>query len=382
MTPIALRHSPAFVGRLRSDLATGAEARSWAALVDWANGLIRSYLGDDRRRGRWPEEEQEAAHRVEEALDRLAGLDALGGPAPTVDVFRRALDSELEVAVRRTGRSGAGVLVGHVSVASGLVLDRLVMLGMSEGRFPPRRLEDSLLPDAEREAAGGSLRLRAHRVHDDRRHLLAAVAGADEAVLCQPRGDLRRSTDRPASRWLLVDAARLAGVAVIRSGDLVHYAHEPWFDHIASFAGGLARTPMLATDQELRLAAIARSAPDHPVLLEDARVRAALEVVRARRSNTFTRFDGNLASVATEIGRPGRDVGDAVADLGVVPAVLSLRVHARCRTRRGARATPHHRRARPGRAHPRDPRGVRRRGDPGRPSDSTRGPPPTGPGST
>ena len=115
--------------------------------------------------------------------------------------------------MRRIGRSGEGVLVGHVSIASGLVLDRLVMLGMSEGRFPPRRLEDSLLPDAEREAAGGSLRLRAHRVHDDRRHLLAAVAGADEAVLCQPRGDLRRSTDRPASRWLLDDAARLAGVA-------------------------------------------------------------------------------------------------------------------------------------------------------------------------
>ena len=150
------------------------------------------------RRGRWPEEEQEAAHRVEEALDRLVGLDALRGPAPTVDVFRRALDSELDVAVRRTGRSGMGVLVAHVSVASGLMLDRIVILGMSEGRFTPRRLEDSLLPDAEREAAGGSLRLRAHRVHDDRRHLLAAVAGADEAVLCCPRGDLRRSQSRLA----------------------------------------------------------------------------------------------------------------------------------------------------------------------------------------
>ena len=91
---------------------------------------------------------------------------------------------------------------------------------------------------------------------------------------------------------------------MIRSGDLVHHAHEPWFDHIASFAGGLARTPVFATDQELRLAAIARGAPDHPVLLGDAGVRAALEVVRARRSGRFTRFDGNLASVATEIGRP------------------------------------------------------------------------------
>ena len=200
-----------FVSRLRRQLGAGAEARSWAALAEWANGLIGSYLGDDRRRVRWPEEEHEAAHRVEEALDRLAGLDALGGPAPTVDVFRRALDGELDVALRRVGRSGEGVLVGHVSIASGLVLDRLVMLGMSEGRFPPRRLEDSLLPDSEREAADGGRRLRAHRVHDDRRHLLAAVAAADEAVLCQPRGDLRQSTDRPASRWLLNDAARLAG---------------------------------------------------------------------------------------------------------------------------------------------------------------------------
>ena len=114
----------------------------------------------------------------------------MGGPAPTVDVFRRALDSELEVALRRVGRAGEGVLVGHVSIASGLVLDRLVILGMSEGRFPPRRLEDSLLPDSEREAAGGSLRLRAHRLHDDRRQLLAAVAAADEAVLCTPQGRL------------------------------------------------------------------------------------------------------------------------------------------------------------------------------------------------
>ena len=295
-----------FVNRLGQNLAAGAEARSWTELVDWANGLIGSYLGDDRRRVRWPEEELEAAHRVEEALDRLAGLDALGGPAPTIDVFRRALDSELETALRRIGRSGEGVLVGHVSIASGLVLDRLVMLGMSEGRFPPRRLEDSLLPDAEREAAGGSLRLRAHRVHDDRRQLLAAVAAADEAVLCTPRGDLRRSTDQPASRWLLNDAARLAGVPVIRSGDLVHHTDEPWFDHIASFASGLARTPVFATDQELRLAAIARGASDHPILVGDSRIYTALEMVRARHSEKFTRFDGNLASVASEIGRPAQ----------------------------------------------------------------------------
>jgi len=56
----------------------------------------------------------------------------------------------------------------------------------------------------------------AERVHDDRRHLLAAVTSAEMAVLCQPRGDLRRSRERPASRWLVADAARLSGVPGLR----------------------------------------------------------------------------------------------------------------------------------------------------------------------
>lgn len=115
----------AFVTRLRNDLAEGTARRSWAAAVDWAKGLIDSYLGGERRRVRWPQDEQKAAHRVDEALDRLAGLDALDGPPPTVDIFRRALDSELEATLRRVGRAGDGVLVGHVSVAPGLVFDRL-----------------------------------------------------------------------------------------------------------------------------------------------------------------------------------------------------------------------------------------------------------------
>lgn len=295
-----------FVRRLRVDLDRGAAAGSWVALAEWASGLIATYLGDDRRRVRWPEEERLAAERVEAALERLAGLDALEGAVPTVEVFRRALESELEVAGRPVGRLGEGVLVGPAAITSGLVLDRVAVLGMAEGVFPPRRLEDSLLPDAERAAAGGALQLGADRVHDDRRHLLAAVASADEAVLCQPRGDLRRSSERPASRWLVADAARLSGVPGLRSGDIAGHAGEPWLDHVPSFEGGLVRLANAASEQELRLAAIARRLQDHPALTADGSLVAALEVVRARRSAHFTRFDGNLATVASEVGRPPR----------------------------------------------------------------------------
>ncbi|MBO0714769.1 MAG: hypothetical protein J2P59_08430, partial [Acidimicrobiales bacterium] len=167
-----------FVTGLRSDLASLAAAGSWAAMVEGTRDLVARYLGGERERWRWPEEEQQAADRVEEALDRLASLDAVSGPVPSVEVFRRTLDDELEASLRRVGHLGHGVLVGHVSMAIGLELDRLVMLGMAEGEFPPRRLEDSLLPDEERRAAGGELALRAERVSDDHRHLLAAMAAA------------------------------------------------------------------------------------------------------------------------------------------------------------------------------------------------------------
>ena len=230
----------AFVARLRSDLATGTRPRSWASSVAWLEGVADKYLGGERRRSDWPDDEQQAAHRVQEALDRLSGLDALDGPPPTMDVFRRTFDSELDVALHRSGRPGDGVLVAQVSVAGGMVFERVVVLGMSEGRYPPRRLEDSLLPDVERAAAEGHLPLRAHRVHDDRRDLLAVIAGADHAVLSQPRGDLRRSTDQPASRWLLADAARLAGIEHMESSALRQHSDQLWLKHIASFAGGLA----------------------------------------------------------------------------------------------------------------------------------------------
>lgn len=294
----------AFVTELRHDLNRPGPSQSWRETVTWLTDLVGKYLGGDRRRMYWPTDEVDAAHRVEEALDRLAGLDALGGSPPSIELFRRTLESELAVALRRVGRPGDGVFVGHVSAAAGMVFDRVAILGLSEGRFPLRRLEDSLLPDAEREAAAGHLQLRAHRVLDDRRDLLAAMAGADSTMFSHPRGDLRRSTDQPASRWLLTDAARLAGIAYMESDELANYASESWLTHTPSFAGGLLRTSVYSDDQQLRLAAISRSEADHSLLVDDAPSQSALQLVRARRSSDFTRFDGNLAHLAAEIGPP------------------------------------------------------------------------------
>jgi RecB family exonuclease len=284
-----------FVKKLRDDLASLAAAGSWAEMVAATYGLIRHYLGGEHRRWRWPEEEQQAADRVEETLDRLAGLDAIGGGRPTVEVFRRSLEGELEAALRRVGHFGDGVLTGPVSMAVGLELDRVVVLGMAEGSFPPRRLEDSLLHDNERAAAHGELALRADRLHDDHRHLLAAVAAADETTLLFPRGDLRRHGDRVASRWLLDDAARLAGRSSVFTDDLATIDGD-WLRRVPSYAAGLAQTPFPTTQQEWRLSAMLRD--PNAIVSTDAALSLGIEVVTSRRSDHFTRFDGNLAGLA------------------------------------------------------------------------------------
>ncbi len=285
----------AFIERLRSDLTSLTSAGSWQSMVETAQDLIGSYLGGDRQRWAWPKEEQEAADRVEDALDRLAGLDSVGGPPPTIEVFRRALDGELDVALRRIGHLGDGVLVGPVSMAIGLELDRVVIFGMAEGAFPPRRLEDSLLPDDERRAAGGELPLRSERHHDDHRQLLAAIAAATEATLCFPRGDLRRQGDRAASRWLLANTARLAGRASVFTEELAGLDGS-WLRHVPSYASGLAHTLFPATAQELRLAIMLR-VPD-AIGSVDPVLKLGMELARSRRSDRFTRFDGNLTGLA------------------------------------------------------------------------------------
>ena len=284
-----------FVKRLAADIDALGLAGTWRGMADGLLGVVERWIGDDRGRWAWPEDEVQAAERVEEAIERLASLDALGGDPPTTDVFRRTLDLELETALGRVGRLGAGALTAPVGGALGVETDRLIVLGMAEGTFPPRRLEDSLLPDDCRRQTDGELGLRSERYHDDHRHLLAAVAAADQTVLMFPRGDLRRSRDRPASRWLLQDAAALAGRESLFTEDLARLSAD-WLRTVPSYAVGIASTRFPATAQDLRLASMLVDADS--IVRSDPVLRSGTELARARRSGEFTRFDGNLAGVS------------------------------------------------------------------------------------
>ncbi|CAN5522923.1 hypothetical protein BH20ACT2_BH20ACT2_24050 [soil metagenome] len=304
-----------FALRVIDDLTAAAAApRRWSEHAAWAKRWLDDLLGATHRRGRWPEAERKAAERVELAISRLRALDDVEDPVG-LDVFARTLALELEADLGRVGRFGDGVLVGSVEMGIGLDLDLVVILGLAEGSFPTTVRDDSLLPDRERAATDGELGLRANRVARQHRHLLGALAGAHRQLLCVPRGDLRRSVDRVPSRWVLDLATHLAA----SSGDLssaalgqatepgavprrwwapdLFGAQEPWVRHVASFDGGLRHLDVPATAQEHRLRALLATGGSL-VATSDAVTALGAEVIAARRTRRFTRFDGNLAGLA------------------------------------------------------------------------------------
>jgi ATP-dependent helicase/nuclease subunit B len=291
------RELQAFVLHLIDDLsAAAARPRPWSEHAAWARRWLARLLGGTTRRERWDDPaERKAAERVDEALHRLGALDAVEGPV-SLDVFHRTLEIELEHDLGRLGRFGDGVLVGSVEMGIGLDLDLIVVLGLAEGSFPATVRDDSLLPDHERARAGGELSLRNQRVERQHRQLLATLAGGRRQLLCVPRGDLRRSSERVPSRWVLDLCTHLSGSPSRWWAPDLMAARVPWVRHVASFDAGLRQIEVPATAQEHRLRALLAAGGDLAAT-DDATTSQGAEVVTARRSDRFTRFDGNLAGL-------------------------------------------------------------------------------------
>jgi ATP-dependent helicase/nuclease subunit B len=273
-----------FVETLHRELDNGSRAHTWAKRVAWCRRVLHRYLGDQAD---WPDSEVTSAERLDAALERLSGLDDLDDPC-TGPVFRRTLSLELEGGLGRVGRLGEGVLIGRAWSVAGLSLDHIWVMGMSEGSYPSRPSDDSLLPDRERALTGGQLRLLRDRVGLEHRHLLAAgaaVAPNGTLHLTRSRGDLRTSSERSPSRWLHEMTFTTADGA---QSDI----------EVPSFAHGIAQARFPATRQEVDLQALLAGA-DHPAaaeILSEPAFAASVEATVARNTTSFTRFDGNVPS--------------------------------------------------------------------------------------
>ena len=277
-----------FAATLRARFAAATELTSWAALASWTLELFHDLYGSSESMSGLPSEEQYAAVAIESALQGLSCLDEFEPGTATLPALRDVLESELESALPRVGRFSEGVFVGPVSSAIGLDADITYVVGLAEDSYPGRLHQDALLPGRVRDLADGELPADRTAVDAKQRHLLAAFASAPQVLASFPRGDLRRSTLRLPSRWLLPTLRAL--------GDDPHLNASAWESVVseqvvssASFAAELDRTPVPATEQEWRVRSIRAGA--EPV---DHTITAAVAMQRAKASADFTRYDGNL----------------------------------------------------------------------------------------
>ena len=294
-----------FVLSLDQAVSAVTDAPTWSAKADAAHALLHQLLGPGHRHGRWPDDEQEAFERVEDALARLRSLDELE-PSPSHAVFVRALAAELDTPLGRVGRFGLGLTYGPLASAPGHDLDAVFVLGCVEGICPSPRREEAMLSDAARTASGGELAPRSARLDDQHRALLAALASAPvgRRTLSAPRGDLRSGRHPLPSRWLLDSASALVGAPVYATD---FAALDPSVvDVVGSFASGLRRDEPAACLDDRDLAVVLRdhgrlglgadvvvdAIATHPVGVLVAR---GLRAQVARRSRRFTEWDGNLA---------------------------------------------------------------------------------------
>jgi RecB family exonuclease len=278
----------AFATTLRARLHEGANLTTWSQLGDWAGALFESLYGDAQVLSRLPPDEQYAAAAVESTLRGLAGLDAF---EPTADLtgLIDVLVAELESALPRVGRFGDGVLVAPTGTAIGLDVDVVYAVGLAEDSYPGRLHEDPLLLERVRDLSLGELASYRDRLDAKHRHLLAAFDAAPRVVVSFPRGNLRRSTHRLPSRWLLPTLRMLTGDLDLAATEW-ETVPSPQVKGSASFAGSLVGDQMPASEQEWRTRAVSLGGD-----LDDRTIDDAVTLVRARASDTFTRFDGNLA---------------------------------------------------------------------------------------
>ena len=117
------------------------------------------------------------------------------------------------------------------------------------------------------------------------------MSAAPRVVASFPRGDLRRSTLRLPSRWLLPSLRRLAGNSRISAGEWDRVRVDA-VTGASSFARALLTTELPATDQEwrTRAAAVGRYTDDP--------IDQAIELLRARAGQALSRYDGNLTATA------------------------------------------------------------------------------------
>ncbi len=277
-----------------------AAATTWAQVSTVLRQAVERFLGKSAQADRWGREtaetrwvgvERNAYDGVIAAVGALAGLDRVDGTAPSYDVVRAALASELDRPLASGTTLGRGVTVTSVRDAAGADLDLLIVLGMTETSFPSRVREHPMLRDAERAAIGG-LATVADRRLAERRDYLAAAAAARTLVLSCPRADTRAQRAVHPSPWFMETLTRLNNGYAVASGELAAL-QAPWLSQHDSFEASLRAATTAAGTAEYDMA-LALAGQGATLAAIDPRYARARDAVLARRDGTFGEWTGHV----------------------------------------------------------------------------------------
>ncbi|HLZ31509.1 MAG TPA: PD-(D/E)XK nuclease family protein [Chloroflexota bacterium] len=273
---------------------------TWRTFVDWAEHLrVRFALPA----GGWPALHARAAELVQSTLAELAEADRFPDQHPLRPAdFLTTLEAALAARSVPEGKLGVGIVVGPVQSATGFAFDRVSLVGLVEGTFPPSPATDPFFPDEAQDPLERAARQRAA----DRRAFLSVLSAADGGAVTFGTPESTAGRAAWVSRWLLEAADPLVAgspLDAMRFRRLAEATH-PWLRIVHSSLDGLRRAPAVTDLDERRLQEAAawrdsgRSLSDHALgRRTDLPVGAGLEFVRLRRSNQFTAFDGNLATM-------------------------------------------------------------------------------------
>ena len=287
--------------------ASPAAGASWSDHSDWAKDLLDSYLAPYDS---LPPAEQRAYDRIERILDELKAADEIS-PNPSFDVFRRALSEALQASVGHLGSVGHGVFVAPLRLAAAMSFDVVHIVGMIEDAVPPAVRDDPLIPERDRERAGGSaagLPLQQQQKDDERYDYLAALATAPVHTFSYPVADPAGQRENFPSRWFLEEASRLAKEQVF-SSTLPDYSGSDWMTVIRSMRHSFetAQVSVHADGHDYNMERLQSwksaglRAADHP-FAADGVLAASMRLAAARFGRQFSEWDGNLSAAGADFG--------------------------------------------------------------------------------
>jgi RecB family exonuclease len=243
-----------------------------------------------------------SAPGLEEALeeiDQLGTVGALGGMF-SLSSFAESLRANLEARAIRPESIGNGVIIADYRIAPGMRFERVVLCGAFEGALPPGPGTDAILDNR----VWQELRRDHPFIEDADLRIVRAAEAVQRAVSSAGEGSLTWSSpayEAGGSREYFPAPLMARAFSLSTGGDVTASrlrrgdAHDSLRRPSSPLAVAL-RGPVLSIGELDLRRAVALAKDRRSVTAEHARHRA-VESLRARRSDAFSEWEGNLAAL-------------------------------------------------------------------------------------